>query len=384
MSDPRSDARDPVPHRAISHRLGAMAMSAICALPARVQIALSGGKPLVVDGHTLAPELQLLLFANEKRAQMALTTPAELRAQQSDAARLIYGKPTRVGSVRDLDIDGAAGKLRARHYAPERGEGAPLLVFFHGGGFVFGDLDTHDAPCRVLCRHGGMHVLSVDYRLSPEHPFPAPVEDALAALRWAQAHASELGADPARVGIGGDSAGANLAAVVAQLAVADGGVGPACQMLIYPAVDRTKQYPSMDLFAQGFFLTRESIEWFTHQYSGPPGPHYRDPRHGPLHAESHAGLAPALVVTAGFDPLRDEGNAYAEALLAAGTITVPRCFHSLIHGFFNMVGVSPVCRDAVIEIAGATRALFAIHATESRRGAISSPARLDNPGATPS
>jgi acetyl esterase len=214
-----------------------------------------------------------------------------------------------------------------------------------------------------------MHVLAVDYRLAPEHPFPAAVEDALAALRWALAHAAVLGADPARVGVGGDSAGANLSAVTAQLAIAGGGIGPACQMLVYPAVDRTTAYPSMELFAEGFFLTRESVDWFTHQYSGPPGPHLRDPRHGPLHAESHAGLAPALVVTAGFDPLRDEGAAYADALFAAGTITVPRCFHGLIHGFFNMVGVSPACRDAVIEIAGATRALFAIHA---QHGAVPS------------
>jgi acetyl esterase len=366
-------------------------MSAMCALPEKVQIALSGGAPVVIDGHALAPELQLLLAANEKRGQMALSTPAELRKQQSDGARLIYGRPTRVGAVRDLAIDGAAGKLRARHYAPGRSHdgtrgvvGAPLLVFFHGGGFVFGDLDTHDAPCRVLCRHGGMHVLAVEYRLAPENPFPAPVEDALAALRWAQGHAAELGADPARVGVGGDSAGANLSAVVAQLAAADGGLGPACQMLVYPAVDRTKPYPSMDLFAEGFFLTRASIDWFTEQYSGPPGPHLRDPRHGPLHADSHAGLAPALVVTAGFDPLRDEGTAYAEALLAAGTITVPRCFHSLIHGFFNMVGVSPACRDAVIEIAGATRALFAISASESRRGTLATARVDDSHGATPS
>ena len=306
----------------IADRLGAAAMSMMCALPERVQIALSGGKPIVIDGHALAPELQLLLAANEKRGQLVLTTPAELRKQQSDSARLVAGRLTRVGAVRDLDIDGGAGTLRARHYAPERRDGAPsapLLVFFHGGGFVFGDLDTHDAPCRVLCQHGGMHVLAVDYRLAPEHPFPAAVEDALAAFRWAQAHAAELGADPARVGVGGDSAGANLSAVVSQLSIEGGGVGPACQMLVYPAVDRTKEYRSIELFAEGFFLTSGSIDWFTRQYSGPPGPHLFDPRHGPLHAESHAGLAPALVVTAGFDPLRDEGAAYADALLAAGT-----------------------------------------------------------------
>jgi acetyl esterase len=371
------------PKRSVADRLGALVMKGLCSLPEGVQIALSGKKPIVIDGHTLAPELQLLLAANEKRGQMVLTTPAQLRKQQADAARLISGRPTRVGAVRDLDIDGAAGKLRARHYAPERGEGAPLLVFFHGGGFVFGDLDTHDAPCRVLCRHGGMHVLAVDYRLAPENPFPAPVDDALAALRWAQANAGELGADPGRVGIGGDSAGANLSAAVAQLAIADGGASPTCQMLVYPAVDRTKQYPSMELFAEGFFLTRASIDWFHRQYSGAPGVHDRDPRLGPLHAESHADLAPALVATAGFDPLRDEGEAYAALLHAAGTTTVLRRFDSLIHGFFNMVGVSPASRDAVIEIAGATRALFAIGASQAARPIAHAP-RPTQSGARPS
>ena len=233
-------------------------------------------------------------------------------------------------------------------------------MFLHGGGFVFGDLDTHDAPCRILCRHGGMHVLAIDYRLAPENPFPAAVDDALAALRWAQTHAAELGADPARVGVGGDSAGANLSAVVAQLAAADGGQTPVCQMLIYPAVDRTRPYLSLELFKEGFLLTRDSIDWFHIHYVGDSGAAKTDPRIGPLHAASLAGLAPALVVTAGFDPLRDEGEAYASALLAAGTTTVQRRFDSLVHGFFNMVGVSPSCRDAVIEIAGATRTLFAI------------------------
>lgn len=364
---------EPRPRRGLADRAGALLMSALCRLPERTQILLSGRPSVVIDGNTLAPELQLLLAANEKRGQMVLTTPANLRKQQSDAARLISGRPVEVGAVRDLSIDGPAGKLRARHYAPARGDGAPLLLFLHGGGFVFGDLDTHDSPCRVLCKHGGMHVLAVEYRLAPEHPFPAAVEDARAALRWAQSHAAELGADPSRVGIGGDSAGANLSAAVTLLAASDGGPAPTCQMLVYPAVDRTRPYPSADLFADGFFLTRASIAWFHQQYSGKGGAHDRDPRLGPLHATSHAELPPALVVTAGFDPLRDEGTAYAEALLAGGTTTVLRCFDSLIHGFFNMVGVSPTCRDAVIEIAGATRALFAVGAVEAARRKTTSP-----------
>jgi len=363
----RHDGHDPTPRRTIVDRLTARLARVLCALPERVQLALSGSGPIVVDGHTLAPELQLILAVDNKRAEMVLTTPDALRAQQKKATLLVSGPPVRVASVRDLTIEGAAGPLKARHYAPARGEGAPLLVFFHGGGFVFGDLDTHDSPCRVLCRHGGMHVLAVDYRLAPEHPFPAPVEDARAALRWAQQHAAELGADPTRVGVGGDSAGANLSAAIAQLAAKDGGPPPACQVLIYPAVDRSRPYASLDLFAEGFLLTRASIAWFHRQYNGTTDTNDRDPRRDPLHAESFAGLAPALVVTAGFDPLRDEGEAYAAALLAAGTTTVLRRFDSLIHGFVNMVGVSPACRDAVIEIAGATRALFAMGTTNARR-----------------
>lgn len=369
----------------LSDRIGALVVSALCRLPDRVQVLMSGGKPIVRDGLTLSPELQLVLSVNARRGELAITTPDALRKQQRAAARLIAGRPVPVASVRDLEIDGAAGPLRARHYVPENGEGAPLLVFLHGGGFVFGDLDTHDSPCRMLCKHGGMHVLAIDYRLAPEHRFPAAVDDALAALRWAQSHAGEMGADPARVGIGGDSAGANLSAAVAQLAVADGGIGPTCQLLVYPAVDRTRPYPSIDLFADGFFLTRASIDWFHTQYSGTDtGVHDRDPRLGPLHAESLAGLAPALVVTAGFDPLRDEGEAYAAALRAAGTTTVLRRFDSLIHGFFNMTGVSPVCRDAVIEIAGATRALFAVGAAQARRPATTATARTTTPGAAAS
>ena len=373
----KHDGRDPAPRRTIADRLGALLMKGLCSLPESVQLALSGKKPIVIDGHTLAPELQLLLAANERRGQMVLTTPDALRRQQKKAALLIAGPPTRVASVRDLEIDGAVGKLKARHYAPPRGDGAPLLVYFHGGGFVFGDLDTHDAPCRVLCRHGGMHVLAVDYRLAPENPFPAPVEDARAALRWAQQHAAELGADPTRVGVGGDSAGANLSAAVTQIAASDGGPPPACQLLIYPAVDRSGPYESLELFAEGFFLTRASIAWFHGQYSGSSAKHERDPRLHPMHAESHAGLAPALVVTAAFDPLRDEGEAYAAALLEAGNTTVVRRFDSLIHGFVNMVGVSPACRDAVIEIAGATRALFAMGATSTRKS--SSAIKADAP-----
>jgi acetyl esterase len=272
---------------------------------------------------------------------------------------MLSGPPTPVGIVRDLVVDGATGPLIVRHYAPEEGGGPhPLLVFFHGGGFVLGDLETHDAPCRLLCRHSGAHVLSVDYRLAPEHPFPAAVEDGLAALRWAAEHAAELAADPARVAVAGDSAGGNIAAVAALEAARDGGPAPVLQVLLYPATDMAGRSRSHELFGGGFLLTRELMDWFAAQYVAGADP--TDSRLSVLRAKDLGSVAPAFVVTAGFDPLRDEGEAYAEALRAAGVAPVTlRRFTGLVHGFCNTIGVSRVSREAMIEVAGATRVLLA-------------------------
>ncbi|MBV8219110.1 MAG: alpha/beta hydrolase, partial [Solirubrobacterales bacterium] len=225
-------------------------------------------------------------------------------------------------------------------------------------GFTYGDLDTHDGVCRVLCRHAGVHVLAVDYRLAPEHPFPAAVDDARAALSWAFANASRIGADPARIGVGGDSAGGNLAAVVSRLAARDGGPAPALQLLIYPATDMTTRHRSRDLFAEGFLLTESEMDWFEDNYLGVERTSSNDPRASPLLAEDLSGLPPAFVVTAAFDPLRDEGEAYAKALEEAGTPATLRRFPGFIHGFVNAAGVSRTARDAVVEIAGVTRAMF--------------------------
>jgi acetyl esterase len=273
-----------------------------------------------------------------------------------------------------------AGGSTARHYAPFQDpldEPQPLLVYYHGGGFTFGDLDTHDAVCRVLCRHSGAHIVAVDYRLAPEHPFPAAVDDARAALRWAYANAARLGADQGRIGVGGDSAGGNLAAVASRLAARDGGPAPALQLLIYPATDFTSRRRSRELFGEGFLLSTTEMDWFEANYLGAQGEHASDPRASPLLADDLSGLAPALVVTAAFDPLRDEGEEYANALSAAGTPVVLRRFPGFVHGFIGAVGVSRSSREAVVEIAGATRAMFALesgrHRTEfapSRSSAI--------------
>jgi acetyl esterase len=283
-------------------------------------------------------------------------TPERARTYVRAEARLSAARPTPVGAVRDLEVDGGDGPLRARHYAPDEPGGPhPLLLFLHGGGFVVGDLDVYDEPCRVLCRHGGVHVLAVEYRLAPEHPFPAPGEDVVAALDWALDHAAELGADPARVAVGGDSAGGNLAALAAQHAERR----PCLQLLIYPAADMHTERPSQELFAEGFYLTAADREWYhRHYFSGPGGPDVDDPRALPLARGELDGLPPAFVVTAGFDPLRDEGEAYAEALRDAGIPVLLRRFGNLIHGFINMGGVSPACRDALVEIAGTLRGML--------------------------
>jgi acetyl esterase len=281
------------------------------------------------------------------------------------------GPPLPVGEVRDLTIEGAAGPLRARHFAPAESGGAggpnPLLVYYHGGGFVIGDLDTHQSPCRMLCRHAGVHVLSIDYRMGPEHPFPAAADDARAALSWAFAHAGELGADPARVCVGGDSAGGNLAAVASWQAVREGGPAPVFQLLVYPVTDLVEKRRSYELFKDGFLLTSAEMDWFRDHYV-PQEADRSDPRVSILRADDLSGLPPALVVTAGFDPLRDEGEAYAQALRDAGNVVAQRRFEGLIHGFFNMSGSSRVSRDAVVEIAGATRALLATVGSRTEAG----------------
>jgi acetyl esterase len=347
-----------VPQVSLPPKLEQWGAQVLGALPPRLQVRLSGKPPVEIDGDTLAPEAQLLLAVLERRKEPPLETLSPAAARQARRRLTIAygGRPVPVGSVRDLDINGIGG----RHYAPSEPGGAhPLLVYFHGGGFLYGDLDTHDNVCRLLCRHSGAHVLAVDYRLSPEHAFPAATDDACAALRWAQENAARLGADPTRIGVGGDSAGGNLAAVTAQFAAKDGGPAPTLQLLIYPVTDFTVRRRSRELFGDGFLLTDAELDWFEGHYLGPGSPQANDPRASPLLAEDLSDLAPAFVVTAGFDPLRDEGEAYAKALQDAGNRATLRRFPGFIHGFVNAAGVSRTARDAVVEIAGATRAMFA-------------------------
>ncbi len=271
-----------------------------------------------------------------------------------------------VGSTEDIAIPGAAGELPARIYRPEAEGELPTILFLHGGGFVIGDVDTHDNQCRAVCRDVEAVVVSVGYRLAPEAPFPAAVEDALAATTWAADHVDELGGDAARLAIAGDSAGGNLAAVVAQLA-RDAGAPPiAAQLLLYPGVDFREgdDYPSREENAEGYFLTLEDMGWFRDHYVGSSDP--TDPRLSPLLAEDLSGLPPAVIVTAQYDPLRDEGEAYARALESAGVPVVLHCYDGLIHGFFDLGTLSPAAAAAVDETCADLRRLLEGSAVDGR------------------
>jgi acetyl esterase len=310
----------------------------------------------VADGVPLDPELRVLLALRELTGSKPLSsqTVDSARAQITRESRVHGQSAVAVAEVRELSVPGPGGALPARLYRAPRDRG-PLLVFFHGGGFVVGDLDSHDLPCRVLCQRAGVHVLSVAYRLAPEHPFPAAIDDGVAAYLWAREHAAELGADPERVAVGGDSAGGNLAAVLSILVRDRGLPPPVFQLLLYPSVDRANSTASLAEFDDGLFLTRSEVEWYTAHYLGDFCDRH-DFRISPLLAPSLAALPPALVVTAGFDPLRDEGEAYAEALEAAGTPAALYRAAGLVHGFINMGAVSPACLAALEHVAGLLRA----------------------------
>jgi acetyl esterase len=326
-------------------RLERIGLSAAMALPEPAQRLLAG-RPVRIDGNTLATDVQLMLKLQRlSRIPGAEELPLEEGREVLRRTTALTAGDQPVGSVRSLRV----ANLPARLYVPE---GAlpvgPLLVFFHGGGFWCGDLDSYDAVCRFLAEQAGVRVLSVAYRLAPEHPFPAAPDDAVAAYAWTVEHAAELGADPARLGVGGDSAGGNLATGVA-IEAARQGWPCAVQLLIYPATQVGRETRSAELFAEGFYLTRGFMDRADELYAtGVPAD---DPRLSPLQAELPAGLAPALVYTAGFDPLRDEGEAYADRLSAAGVDVDLTRFDDQFHGFVNVVGVGRSSRAANLRIA---------------------------------
>ena len=245
--------------------------------------------------------------------------------------------PMPVGEVADGAFAGPGGEIRFRRYRPIDAAAGPLptLIYYHGGGFVIGNLETHDSTCRRLANKSRCQVIAIDYRLSPEHPFPAPTDDGVAAFRHIRDNAESFGADAARLAVGGDSAGGAISAVVCQAVRDAGDRGPAFQMLIYPATDSSKQSASRVAFADGYFLTKDLIDWFWKAYCA-PGTNQSDLRLSPLLAKDFRGLPPAFVLTAGYDPLRDEGRAYADRLIDAGIKTTYVNYPGTIHGFFSL------------------------------------------------
>jgi acetyl esterase len=299
----------------------------------------------------LHPEVRALLDLIERRGvppTHALSV-AEARALYRDRRHFTQPPPMEIGPVRDLQAEGPAGPIALRVYRPSGMHDTaalPALVYYHGGGWVIGDLDTHDSLCRQLTALSGCAVIAVDYRLAPEHPFPAAVIDAVAAARWVQKHAANLGVDARRLAIGGDSAGGNLAAVVALEARDRDDPVFGFQLLIYPATDQHCRLPSHAENGEGYLLTRDTMRYFAGHYLREPA-HYDDWRASPLLHPDLSRLPPALVMTAGFDPLRDEGAAYARRLAAAGVRAAHVNFPGQIHGFITMGKVLGEAHTAV-------------------------------------
>ena len=263
-----------------------------------------------------------------------------------------------VAAVENLSIPGPDGAVPIRVYTPAGPGPFPILVWFHGGGWVLGDLESADPTARHLCHGANCVVLSVDYRLAPETKFPGPAEDCYAATVWAAQNAANLNADPSRIAVGGDSAGGNLAAAVSLMAADRRGPDLAHQLLVYPVTDRNYQTASYIDNAQGYMLARDAMQWYWDAYLADESD-AANPYAAPMQAPSLAGQPPALIITAEYDPLRDEGEAYGSRLQAAGVATTITRYHGMIHGFFGMVGVMDQSRDAVNQAAAALQAAFA-------------------------
>lgn len=269
------------------------------------------------------------------------------------------GTPEEVAGVEDLTISGPAGDIPARLYRPSTDPSLPIVVYFHGGGFVLGGIESHDGLTRSLANAAGALVLSIDYRLAPEHPFPAAPDDCYAATAWAAEHAVDLGGDGARVAVAGDSAGGNLSTVVALMARDRGGPELRAQVLIYPVTAHVTDDASMVDNAEGYLLSRDEVRWFEELYVRGRDD-LADPYCSPIRAESLEGLPPAIVVTAEHDPLRDQGDAYAHRLAEAGVPTTHLPFEGMFHGFLNFAPFLEPGRDAVARVSEFLRAAFTL------------------------
>ena len=332
------------------------ALRAMLSLPRAVLRGLAGGGVVYVGGRTLDPRLQFLASQARRLPALSSLTPLEARAGTAAAFGPLGGRIEAGVRVEALTVPGGEGPIAARAYrSADQDPGAPLMVFAHFGGGVIGDLDTCEAFCSILAKRGRFPVLSVNYRLAPEHRFPAALEDMLAAYRWGRENAPRFGAPAGHVAVGGDSMGGNFAAVIAQEMKRTGEVAPDLQLLIYPVLDVASESASMTIYGESYPLPRSAMDWFMGHYLR-PGDAPGDPRLSPLRAKDLSGLAPAVIVAAGFDPLLDQGESYARRLGEAGVPVVYRCYDHLAHAFTAFSGVVPAADLACREIADLARA----------------------------
>ncbi len=329
----------------------------ILSLPEGILLRLAGGAALEIDGRRLDPRMQFLATQLRRGPSLPEMTPAQARAAAAAGFKAVNAARPGGVAVEEEAIPGPGGALPVRHYRPQGEAGRlPGLVYFHMGGWVIGDLDTCDSFCALIAKRAQAHVMSVDYRLAPEHKFPAAMEDAIAAYEWLRANAAGRGVGDS-IGVGGDSAGGCMSAVVCQEVKRRGGIQPAAQLLIYPATDLDWQGGSLDSCAQCPPLTREIMEWFGGHWLN-ESKEAAEVMASPLRSEDLSGLAPAIVVTAGFDVLRDQGRAYADKLAAAGVAVDYVCEDRLAHAFTAYMGVLPGAGRACEAMAGKIGALL--------------------------
>ena len=306
------------------------------------------------------PQVQTLLDAAVRAARTPVNklAPVEARVQFKELRKALLPPTPEIGSVVDSTVSGRRGAIPVRHYRPlgkASNDVLPVLIYFHGGGWVVGDLDTHDTLCRQLANVGECAVISVDYRMGPEQKFPAAVDDAEDVVRYVAASGTQLKIDATRIAVGGDSAGGNLATVIAMICRDSGGPALKFQLLIYPATDMAMEHPSHYSFAEGYNLTRDMMLYFRAHYLNNLAEN-KDWRASPLLAKNHANLPAAYILTAGFDPLRDEGKDFADKLTAAGVSVRYHCYEGMIHGFITMSGVLRVANEAVADCGNELRA----------------------------
>ncbi|WP_295825321.1 alpha/beta hydrolase [uncultured Microbacterium sp.] len=327
-------------------RWGARALGS---LPPAVLRAVNG-RPVVIDGNTLHPAVQTSLrVMNDAPGALFERLPLDEARAHIELEAWTFAGTTKLAQRDDIEIPTRAGRVPGRVYRADLDRAASgIIVYLHGGGWVLGSVDSADATCRTLAKTSGMTVVSVGYRRAPEAPFPAGLHDSVDAFRWVRDNAARFGGTADAVGVGGESAGGNLSAVVASVARDDAEGAPAFQILFCPVTDLSRKHRSYALFADGFFLTEAQMDWYAaHYLSG--GGSADDPLVSPLRAEDLSGLAPAYVAVSGFDVLRDEGIAYAERLEAAGVATHLVTHTGQIHGFFNACGALRDARDAVAD-----------------------------------